>query len=83
MNPLKPNLCVPMGLVVDNTREFLLDSLEDADSVDEMHLSVVSESMLDFLYDSMLIGPKPARLTTARGHKTKKKQPHIRMKNTK
>jgi len=82
MDSLKHHLCVPLGLVVDNTREFLLDSLDEDDSAYETDLAVVSDSVLDFLYDSMLIGRKPTR-PTVRGNKTKKIQPQIRTKTTK
>ena len=71
MNLLKPHLCVPMGLVVNNTRDFILDSLDDADA-DETPLSVVSEPMMDFMYNNMIIGrPKKhsKRITKKRVYK--------------
>ncbi len=70
MDSLKPHLCVPMGLVVDNTREFILESLDDTD---ETPLSVVSESMMDYMYGCMVIGPKIPSLNRSI-RKTQRKQ---------
>jgi len=70
MNPLKPHLCVPLGLVVNNTRDFILDTLDDADA-DQTPLSVVSEPMMDFMYNNMIIGgPKRRSNKTKRIKKT-------------
>lgn len=76
---LKPHLCVPMGLGLDNTREFILESL-DEDETDNTPLSVVSDSSMDFMYDCMLVQKTRQNKSN---HKTQRKKPINKTKTKK
>jgi hypothetical protein len=72
MSLLSDHLCVPFGLAIDNTRDFILDEGDPLDD-EEKHFAVAPEFTLDYMYDSMVLYPtkKTHRITMKKPHKKK------------
>ena len=72
MSLLGDHLCVPFGLAMDNSRDFILDDPLDDDGREDISIPVAPEFTLDYMYDTMVLYPKKG--TKINNNKTHKKK---------
>ena len=71
MYMISKHLSVPMGLVVDNTRDFFLDdSLDDKER--DTKIEQTHDDTMDYLYETMVLNHQ--KKTKKSANKTKKKR---------
>ena len=69
MNYINKHLRIPLGLFVDNTRDFIVQEGNFEDD-DDKNISVAQDKTMDYFYDSVVISKKKR----ASIHKTQKKK---------
>lgn len=74
MNSLRENLRVPLGLGIDNIRDFILEDPALDKEENEADIPVAPDSLLDYMYERVVLGPQKNRSKSMNNktHKAKK-----------
>ena len=70
---LGEHLCVPFGLGIDNTRDFILEDPLAVCDAEETNITVAPENTMDYFYESMLVYNKKKKIVK-KTYKIKKRE---------